>query len=129
MPILNMPKFWIWPISGSGRVVNMPAFHSVPNMPEYFLYDRVLNISRALHMPVFWIQKLHRVLNMPQCGWIYLNWTWICLKTSEFTIINRLLNMFIQYIVTLQLTEYLLRDIQNWSKTWDGALWKNNYNF
>ena len=91
--MLNMPKFWIWQRSESGSVLNMQAFHSVPNMPEYPLLDRVLHISRVLNIPVFRIGKLRRVLNMPQYGWIHLNRTWICLKMSEFTIINRLLNM------------------------------------
>ena len=46
------------------------------------------------------MQELHRVLNMPQYGWIYLNRTWICLNMSGFTIIE----------FTLQVHEYLLRD-------------------
>ena len=46
-------------------------------------YGRVLNM-----------QELHRVLNMPQYGWIYLSRTWICLNMSGFTIMNRFLNMY-----------------------------------
>ena len=96
--ILNMPglesmsKFWIWQSSAYGRVFNMRALHSI------------LDISEVLNMPGFWIW-LHKVLNMPQYGWIYLNKTWICLNMSEFTIINRFLNM-----VTLRVNGYLLTD-------------------
>ena len=70
--LLNMAKFSI-----SERYT---AFWICQNMPwqssEYVLgskYGRVVNI-----------QELHRVLNVPQYGWIYLNRPWICL--SEFTI-------------------------------------------
>ena len=95
---LNMPglesmsKFWIWQSSAYGRVFNMRALHSI------------LDISEVLNMPGFWIW-LHKVLNMPQYGWIYLNKTWICLNMSEFTIINRFLNM-----ITLRVNGYLLTD-------------------
>ena len=96
--VLNMPglesmsKFWIWQRSAYGRVFNMRALHSI------------LDISDVLNMPGFWIW-LHKVLNMPQYGWIYLNKTWICLNMSEFTIINRCLNM-----ITLRVNGYLLTD-------------------
>ena len=62
--------------------------------------DRVLNISWVLNMPGFWIwkvlnmQELHRVLNKPQYDRIRLNRTWICLNMSEFSIIDRVLNMY-----------------------------------
>ena len=85
--ILNLTKFWIWQGSQYGSV----SQHS--EYPEYSLFDRVLNISWVLNMPVFWIWKLGRVLNMSQYSWICLDWTWICLKMSEF-MINRLLNMY-----------------------------------
>ena len=45
-------------------------------------YGRVLNM-----------QELHRVLNMPQYGWLCLNRTWIC-HMSKFMITNRVLNMY-----------------------------------
>ena len=88
----SMSKFWIWQSSAYGRVFNMRALHSI------------LDISEVLNMPGFWIW-LHKVLNMPQYGWIYLNKTWICLNMSEFTIINRFLNM-----VTVRVNGYLLTD-------------------
>ena len=61
------------------------------------------------------MQELHRVVNMPQYGWICLNMTWTCLNMSEFRII-RFLNKYhtihdtcIQCKVNLQVNEYLLR--------------------
>ena len=66
------------------------AYWLCQNMPwqssEYILgskYVRVLNR-----------QELHRILNMSQYGFIYLNRTWICLVMSEFTIIDWVLNMY-----------------------------------
>ena len=43
--LLNMPKLRFWQSSESGRVLNMRAFHSVSNVPEYSLLDRILNVS------------------------------------------------------------------------------------
>ena len=40
------------------------------------------------------MKELHRVLNMPECGWICLNRSLISLNMSEFTIIDSVLNMF-----------------------------------
>ena len=95
--VLNMLKFWIW----QGF-----QYTSVRQRSEYarICLDRVdLRISseyisgskyaRILNMAGFWLYKLHRVLNMPQYSWICLNRTWICLNMSEFTIIDRVLNM------------------------------------
>ena len=95
--VLNMLKFWIW----QGF-----QYASVRQRSEYarICLDRVdLRISseyisgpkyaRILNMAGFWLHKLHRVLNMPQYSWICLNRTWICLNMSEFTIIDRVLNM------------------------------------
>ena len=108
--VLNMLKFWIW--QGS-------QYASVTQPSEYarICLDRVLNISRVLDIPGFWIrhnitqnykelhritQELHRILNMPQCAWICLNfrqWTafWICIiqyiglgqSTSYWVLIER----------------------------------------
>ena len=37
--VLNIPKFWIWPSSECGKVLNMLALHSVLNMPDYALTE------------------------------------------------------------------------------------------
>ena len=39
------------------------------------------------------MQELHRVLHMPQYGWICQNRKWICLNMSGFLAIDRILNM------------------------------------
>ena len=120
-----MPKFWISQGSQYARVA------------EHFEYariclDKVLNISRVLNMPGFWIhgrylnmEELLRILNIPQYDWICLTRAWICLNMPEFTIIDRVLNMShtmhrVQYTSTvykywMQVNESLLRDgcIQN----------------
>ena len=48
--------------------------------------------------PGLWIQHLNHLatgsLNMWQYGWICINRMWICLNMSEFTIIDRVLNMY-----------------------------------
>ena len=61
-------------------------------------YGRVLNM-----------QELHGVLNMPQYDWICPSRTWICLDTSEFTITDRVLNMYYT-IHSTSVNEYLLID-------------------
>ena len=107
--VLNMAKFWIWEGSQYASVTQRSEyariwFVRVPNISscrsshqrcsvkKLFLefsqnsqentcarvsteYDRVLNIK-----------ELHRVLNMPQCGWICLSGRLVCLKMSEFKI-------------------------------------------
>ena len=81
-------------------------------------YGRVLNM-----------QKLHRVLNIAQYGWICLNRTWIRLNMSEY-FDNRQGSEYVSCNTwreaTLQADEHLLRDrrIQN-----PGVLWKNSYSF
>ena len=93
--ILNREKFWIW--QGS-RYVSVTQHSEYPRI----CLDRVLNISQFQNMPGFWIwqgseyareQELHRVLNMPQYGWICLTRTSICLNMPEFAIIDKVLNM------------------------------------
>ena len=88
--ILNIAKF------SSCRVLNMQALHSVLNshyMPwQRFEYISGSKYARILNMAGFWLE-LHRILNMPQHGWICLTWTWICLNLCEFTVADRVLNM------------------------------------
>ena len=61
--------------------------------------DRVLNISQVLiwqyceYGRVLNMQELHKVLNMPQYGLIYLNRMWVSLNMSEFTMIDRVLSI------------------------------------
>ena len=87
--ILNLTKFWIWQGSQYATVSQRSEYARI-----FLAWQSCEYISFLSIVPVFWICKLHRILNMPQYGWICLNWTWICLKMSEFTIINRLLNMY-----------------------------------
>ena len=65
--ILNMAKFWIW----EGY-----QYTSVTRRCEYprISLDRVLNISRVLNMPGFWICN-----SMAEYVWIGQEYTWICL--------------------------------------------------
>ena len=71
------------------QVQNMPKFRILQS-PEF---------GRVLNMPGFWIwqgseyAKLNRVLYMLQNDWICLNGTRISVSMSEFTIIDRVLNM------------------------------------
>ena len=86
---LNMTKFWIW--QGS-------QYPSVSRRSEYaricLAWQSSEYITGSECASILNMKQLYRVLNMPQYGWICLNWTWICLKMCEFTIINRLLNMY-----------------------------------
>ena len=77
-------------------VLNMRALHSVLNMPEYTLtkFWIYLGLNMSEYRKALNIQELHRVLNTLQYGLICLNRTWICLNMSEFTIIDRVLNMY-----------------------------------
>ena len=86
--VLNMTSLWIW--QGSQYV----------SFTQLFDYARIClawHSSKCIlgskYASILNMKQLHRVLNMPQHGWIHLNWTRICLKKSGFTIINRLLNM------------------------------------
>ena len=114
-PVLNMPIFWIWWSSEYGRVLNMPALHSVLNMPKCL--DRVLNTSWVLNMPEFWIWQGSEYLRVAQGSkyatiWLNsLSRTWISLNISELTIIDRVLNMY-HTIHSARSTnyEYLLRE-------------------
>ena len=84
--VLNMAKFEY------GRVFKMQTLHSILNMPEYAsLISKY--ISGAKYARIRYMQELHRVLKKSQYGWICLNRTWICLNMSDFTIIDRVLNI------------------------------------
>ena len=84
-------------------------YASVTQHSEYarVCLDRVLNINWVLYMlgyklgsiyaeycRVLNMQELHRLLNMPQYGWICLNRAWVCLNVSEFSIIDSFVNMY-----------------------------------
>ena len=111
--ILDMPWVLNMPNSECGRVLNTRALHGVLNMPRYTLtnfqyasitrhseYARIYFHklrSRVLNMSGFWIwqgSEYARVLNIRQYGWICLSRTLICLNMSEFTIIDRVLNIY-----------------------------------
>ena len=81
--VLDMSKLWIGQGSKYGKVLIMQVLHSVLNIPEYE-YPRIC-LNRALNVS--------RVLNMSQYGWKCLNRTWIWRNMSEFTIIDRVLNI------------------------------------
>ena len=98
-PVLNMSKFWMWQSSEYGRLsvcefyITFWTYQKMPWQSSEYIsqgskylgilkYDRVLNI-----------QDLHRVLTKPQYDQIFLNTQWICLDISEFTIVDKVLNM------------------------------------
>ena len=84
--VLNMAKFEY------GRVLNIQMLHSILNMPEYAsLISKY--ISGAKYARIRYMQELHRVLKKLQYGWLCLNRTRICLNMSDFTIIDRVLNI------------------------------------
>ena len=98
-PVLTMPKFWKRQISRYGRVLNMRALHSVLNMPKYaFIEFWILSwlqiCQNSEYGRVLNMQELHRVLNRSQYVWICLKRTWISLNMSEFTIMDRVLNIY-----------------------------------
>ena len=77
---------------------------------------------------------LRMVLNVSQYGWICLNETWICLNISEFTIIDKLLNMYhtihrTRSLYNLMSSYWEIRVFRTQSKIKNGAFWKNNYSF
>ena len=98
-PVLNMSKFWIWQSSEYGRLSVCECyitFWTYQKMP----WQSSEYISQVLNMRGFWnmtrvlnIQDLHRVLTKPQYDQIFLNTQWICLDISEFTIVDKVLNM------------------------------------
>ena len=91
--------------SEKDKFLNLPGFskcecyaalwkcHNIPwKSSEYISGSKCASILRQGSKYVRQ-QELHRVLNMPKYSWIYLNRTWICLNMSEFTIIDKVLNM------------------------------------
>ena len=96
--VLNMPKFWIWQNSEYDRVLNLWVLHSLLNMPEYVLaesFEYILGskYARIRNMAGFWICKSYT--GFYTAIWLTMSErTWICLNMSEFTIIDRPLNMY-----------------------------------
>ena len=87
--ILNMAKFWI--------CKRYTVFWIYQNMPwqssEYILGSKCV---RILNMAGFWICKCYAGLenhNIAEYRCEY-SWMWISLNMSEFTIIDRVLNMY-----------------------------------
>ena len=85
--ILNKANFWIWQVS-----------HYATNKhgSEYarICLDRVLNILGSKYSRILNMVGLHRVLNVSQYDWISLYTMWISGIMSEFTIMDRVLNMY-----------------------------------
>ena len=139
LSILNMLKFWIYNCSEYSRVFNRQALHSVLYMPEYTLTEFWIHLGfwkcqDSEYGRVLNIQELHRALNMLQYGWICLNRTWIYLNMSEFTIIDRVLNMSqtihsARSLYKLMISYWKMSVFRTMSKIKDRALWKNNYSF
>ena len=85
--ILNMVKFWIWQGSQYASVTQRYV------LTEFWIYLRFKICQDPEYSRILNMRKLHRVLNMPQYGWICQNMTWICLNMSEFTKIDKVLSM------------------------------------
>ena len=89
--ILSLTKLWIWQGCQYASVSQRSKYARI-----FFAWQSSEYILGSKYASFLSMKQLHRVLNMPQYGWICMNWTWLCLclKMSEFTIINRLLNMY-----------------------------------
>ena len=87
--ILNMAKFWIW--QGS-QYVSISLHSECATICLAWRSSEYITGSE--YASILNMKQLHRALNMPQYGSIYLNWTWICQKMSEFTMIKRFLNIY-----------------------------------
>ena len=83
----------------------MPVLHQRLEYTRICL-DRVLNKYRVLqdsnYRRILNMYGLHRVLNMPRYGSIYLKRTWICRNMFESMIIDRALNMARFWICLIQ---------------------------
>ena len=91
---LNMSKFWIWQSSEYGRVLKRRTLHTLLKMSwQSSEYISGSKYARTEYGRILNIQKVHKVLNLPQYDWIGLNSAWICLNMSELTIINVVLSM------------------------------------
>ena len=124
--VLNMPEYWIWQNSEYSRVLICElytAFWICQNMSwessEYIL---------GLNMPGFWVTKGFKYAKK------WLNRTWICLNMSEFTIMDRVLNMCYtihsaRLLYKLMSTYWEIGLFRDWSKIQDGVHWKSNYSF
>ena len=106
-----LTKFWIWQGSQHASVSQRSECTWI-----FLAWQNSECILGSKYATILNMKQLHRVLSMPQYGLICLNWTWIYVKMSGFMIINRLRNCIMQYLVTLQVDEYLLRDIENRSQ-------------
>ena len=115
--VINMPKFWVY-----RKVLNVGWFPICNRYTAFWInrmcLDRVLNISWVLNMSGFWIwqgSEYAKVTQGSKYTTIWLNVSfreWVCLNMSEFTIIDRVLNMYdtIHNARSLQVNGYLLKD-------------------
>ena len=115
--LLNVAKFWIWKGSQYASVTQRAG--------ECF--DKVLKISWVawiLNVPLLWICRSCAgfwALNMPQYDWTCLNRTWTCLNMFEFTIIDRILNIYyavhgMRSLYKLMSTYWEISGFRTWSK-------------
>ena len=81
-----MSKFW------NGKALNKAGFSICERYTTFWICQNMPWQSSEYTLG----SKHARILNMVelQYGWICLNRTWICLNMSEFTIIDRVLNMY-----------------------------------
>ena len=134
--LINMLKFR-WQSPEYCRVFNIRALHSNLNIANYALTEFCIYLRFSIcqyseYGSVLNIQRIRRVLHMPQDDWIFLNKTWICLNMSEFTIIDRALNM--SNTIQSERSPYKLMSsywkmgvFRTLSNIKDRTLWKNNY--
>ena len=98
---------------------SMPALHSALNMPEYALIEFY---ARTLNMAGLWICKSCTgfLVNISQCGWICLNMTWISLNMSEFTTVDRVLDVSTipsaRWVYKLMCNYWEIGVFRTWSK-------------
>ena len=120
-------------------VLNIWALYTQHSECARICLGRILNISWVLICQVFEcgrvlnMQESHRVLNMPQYGWICQNRI-ICLNMSVFMVKVRVLNMYHTILSAkspfkLMGTYWEIHIFRTWLKIYDGALWKSNYSF
>ena len=118
--LLNMAKFWIWKGSQYASVTQR-AGKCFDKVLLNFLgckYAWILNVSRL------WICKSCTgfwALNMPQSDWTCLHRRWTCQNMSEFTIIDRILNIYctvhgVRSLCKLMSTYWEINVFRTWSK-------------
>ena len=66
--ILNMAKFWTWQGSQYASVSQRSEYVRI-----YLAWQRSEYISGSNYASILNMKQLHRVLNMPQYAWKYLN--------------------------------------------------------